>query len=70
MCLAIPMQIVQINGLNAEVEVDGVRRKVRLDLLPNAQLGDYVLVHAGMAIALVDEQEAQNTLTLLKEYLA
>jgi hydrogenase expression/formation protein HypC len=70
MCLAIPMQIVQINGLNAEVEVDGVRRKVRLDLLPNAQLGDYVLVHAGMAIALVDEQEAQNTLSLLKEYLA
>lgn len=70
MCLAIPMQIVQINGLNAEVEVDGVRRKVRLDLLPNAQLGDYVLVHAGMAIALMDEQEAQNTLSLLKEYLA
>jgi len=70
MCLAIPMQIVQINGLNAEVEMDGVRRKVRLDLLPNAQLGDYVLVHAGMAIALVDEQEAQNTLSLLKEYLA
>jgi len=64
------MQIVQINGLNAEVEVDGVRRKVRLDLLPNAQLGDYVLVHAGMAIALMDEQEAQNTLSLLKEYLA
>ncbi|MDH7602393.1 MAG: HypC/HybG/HupF family hydrogenase formation chaperone [Armatimonadota bacterium] len=69
MCLAVPMKIIQIEGLNAEVEVEGIRRRARLDLLPNAKVGDYVLIHAGMAIALVDEEEAQNTLSLFKEYL-
>lgn len=63
------MQIITIDGLNAEVEVDGIRRKARLDLLPNAKVGDYVLIHAGMAIALVDEEEAQQTLSLFREYL-
>ena len=67
MCLAIPMRIARIDGPVAEVEVEGVKRRARLDLLPHARVGDYVLIHAGLAIALVDEDEARQTLALLKE---
>lgn len=68
MCLAVPMRIVSINGVEAEVELEGVRRRARLDVLPEARVGDYVLIHAGMAIARVDEAEARQTLDLLREY--
>lgn len=68
MCLAVPMKIVSINGVEAEVELEGVRRRARLDVLPEARVGDYVLIHAGMAIARVDEEEARQTLDLLREY--
>ncbi len=66
MCLAIPMKIVQVDGVQAVAEVDGVSRRVRLDLLPDAGLGDYVLIHAGLAIAKVDEASAEETLSLLR----
>ena len=66
MCLAIPMRIVEIDGTAAVAEVDGVSRQVRLDLLPEVVLGDYVLIHAGLAIARVDPEHAQETLTLLR----
>ena len=69
MCLAIPMRIARINGAVAEVEVEGIRRRARLDLLPTARVGDYVLIHAGMAIAIVDEDEARQTLALVKEFV-
>lgn len=69
MCLAVPMRIERIDGPVAEVEVEGVRRRARLDLLPNAKVGDYVLIHAGMAIAVVDEDEARQTLSLIKEFV-
>jgi hydrogenase expression/formation protein HypC len=67
MCLAIPMQIVEIEGFTGVADVDGVTRKVRLDLLPEVNLGDYVLVHAGLAIARVDPEEAAETLSLLRK---
>ncbi len=67
MCLAIPMQIVEIDGLKAVAEVDGVRREARLDLLPEAAVGDYILVHAGLAIATVDPEAAEETLTVLRQ---
>ena len=66
MCLAIPMRIVKIDGFSAVAEVDGVSRQVRLDLLPEASLGDYVLIHAGLAIARVDAAHAEETLSLLR----
>lgn len=66
MCLAIPMRLIEIDGNAAVAEVDGVTRQVRLDLLPEAVLGDYVLIHAGLAIARVDEENAQETLALLR----
>jgi hydrogenase expression/formation protein HypC len=66
MCLAIPMRIVAIDGVSAVAEVDGVSRQVRLDLLPEVALGDYVLIHAGLAIARVDAEHAAETLSLLR----
>ncbi len=66
MCLAIPMRLIEINGAAGVAEVDGVSRQVRLDLLPEAVLGDYVLIHAGLAIARVDPEHAQETLSLLR----
>ena len=67
MCLAIPALIMSIEGLMARAEVGGVARTISLALTPEAQVGDYVLVHAGFAISIVDAQEAQETLRLLRE---
>ena len=69
MCLAIPMKIASLNEDRvATVDVLGVTREISLDLTPQAQVGDYVLVHAGFAIEVVDEQYAQETLDLIKEF--
>lgn len=67
MCLAIPMQIesIEADGM-ARVSAMGAIRDVALDLTPEAQVGDYVLVHAGFAIEIVDEQYAAETLELIK----
>jgi hydrogenase expression/formation protein HypC len=66
MCLAIPMRLIEIDGAAAVAEVDGVTRQVRLDLLPEAVLGDYVLIHAGLAIARLDAEQAEETLSFLR----
>ena len=69
MCLAIPMKIASLNeDRMATVDVLGVTREISLDLTPQAQVGDYVLVHAGFAIEVVEEQYAQETLDLIKEF--
>jgi hydrogenase expression/formation protein HypC len=66
MCLAIPAQIKTMNGLEGEVEIGGVGRTISLWLTPEARVGDYVYVHTGYAIALVDEEEALESLSLLR----
>lgn len=69
MCLAIPMKIASLDANNmATVDVLGVTRSVSVDLTPQAQVGNYVLVHAGFAIEVVDEQFAQETLDLIREF--
>ncbi len=68
MCLAIPARVKGIGENNmAEVDIMGVTRRVSLDIVPEATIGDYVLVHAGFAIQVVDEEYAQETLQTLKE---
>lgn len=67
MCLAIPSKIIQIENQMATVEVDGVRKKVSLLLLEDAKIGDYVIVHAGFAIQIVDEAAALESLQLIRE---
>jgi hydrogenase expression/formation protein HypC len=61
------MRIIEIEGFTGVADVDGVSRKVRLDLLPEVNLGDYILVHAGLAIARLDAGEAEETLSLLRK---
>jgi len=68
MCLAIPVKIVHITGHSAEVELNGTRTIVDVTLVPEAQVNDYVIIHAGMAIQWYDEEDAQKTLALLKEF--
>ena len=68
MCLAIPMKLLERNELEGTVELDGVRRSISLMLLPEAEVGQHVLVHAGYAIGAVDEEEALKTLEILREY--
>jgi hydrogenase expression/formation protein HypC len=71
MCLAIPMQITNINGFNARCAAKGVERDVSLFLLQGEMLqeGDYVLIHVGYAIQIISEQEAQSTWELLDQML-
>ncbi len=67
MCVAIPAKIKSLEGSLAEVEVGGISRTISVELTPEAQKGDYVLVHAGFAIHKVDEEEARQTLELFEE---
>jgi len=67
MCLAIPALIKSIENKEAEAEIGGITRKISLWLTPEAKVGDYVLVHTGYAINILDQQEAEETLTLLRQ---
>ena len=69
MCLAIPMKVVEIDGSVAQVEEGGVRREARVDLIDGVKLGDYVIVHAGVAIDRLDPEEARETLKLFEQML-
>ncbi len=60
MCLAFPAKIVEIKDSLATVEKSGVKRDASLMLLPNAKVGDYVLIHAGFAMQIVDEKEIEE----------
>lgn len=67
MCLAIPVRVISIAGDEAEIDIGGVKRTVSVVLTPEAKVGDYVLLHTGYAIGVVDEAEAEETLKLLEE---
>ena len=67
MCLAIPARIVEMEADAAIVDAMGNRFKAKTTLLPEARLGDVVLVHAGFAISLVDEEEAKRTWELFAD---
>lgn len=73
MCLAIPGKIVSITDAldetfrQGKVSFDGVMKQVNLCMLPEAKIGDYVLVHVGVAISIIDEEEAKKTFDYLKQ---
>ena len=67
MCLAIPALIKTIDGKQATVELGGTRRDISLWLTPEAGVGDYVLLHAGYAIGMIDRKEAEETLRIFQE---
>lgn len=70
MCLAIPALIKSIEGTEGEAEIGGISRRVSLFLTPEAKVGDYVIVHTGYAISLLDQKEAKETLKLFEEIAA
>jgi len=71
MCLAVPLKLVEISddGCMGTVDAGGSPMPVGLDLVPDVKLGDYVLVHAGMAIEVLEESEARETLKLYEEFI-
>ncbi len=67
MCLAIPALIKEVKGQQAIADIEGVTREISLQLTPEAKVGDYVLLHTGYAISIIDAEEAAETLKLLRE---
>lgn len=72
MCLAIPGKILSIEPQEEDafkigkVSFEGIKKNINLSLVPEAKVGDYVLVHVGVAVTLVDEEEARKTMSFLK----
>jgi hydrogenase expression/formation protein HypC len=67
MCLAVPALITDIDGKEAEADIGGISRHISLRLTPEAKVGDYVLLHTGYAISIIDPDEADETLKLFAE---
>ena len=67
MCLSIPARIVTINGTMAEVSAGGAIFKAGLHMIENAEVGDYILLHAGFAIQKISEKEAAETIKIFEE---
>ena len=68
MCLAVPMKVTSIVDDRAICVIGDVEREVRLSLLPEVRIGEYVIVHAGYAIQILNEKEAQETLQLFADF--
>jgi len=68
MCLALPARLVErLDDDQAVVDLGGIRKTISIALVPEARVGDYVIVHVGHALGLLDEAEAQATLILFAE---
>ncbi|ACB34712.1 hydrogenase assembly chaperone hypC/hupF [Leptothrix cholodnii SP-6] len=68
MCLALPARVVALHDAHsATVDLGGVRKTISIELTPEAQIGDYVIVHVGHAIGMLDAEEAERTLALFAE---
>lgn len=68
MCVGVPMEVISRDGDTIIAEIDGVRREASLMILGDeVNVGDYVIVHAGFAISLLDKEEALETLVLMRE---
>ncbi len=70
MCLAVPMQVMEIENDTAMCEIDGVKREASLMMVDGIEVGDYVLIHAGFAIERLDTADAEETIRLFREVLA
>ena len=69
MCLAVPGKVVEISGDEAVLEVAGLTQRANIGLLPDISVGEWCLVHTGFAIERLSEEEAEETLRLLREYI-
>ncbi len=66
MCIGIPVRLVERDEYSGIGELEGVQRRISLALVPEARIGDYILVHAGCGMQVIDEQAAAETLELLR----
>ncbi|MCC6476681.1 HypC/HybG/HupF family hydrogenase formation chaperone [bacterium] len=69
MCLAVPMKVIKVNGTVGSVELSGVTMEVQLTLVPEVKVGDSVIVHAGFALSVIDEESAREAVDLWKDYV-
>lgn len=69
MCLAVIGKVISMNGDEGVIELSGVRREIMLSLVPEVKVGDYVMLHAGFAIQIIDEEDARESIRLLNEML-
>ncbi|MBI4665441.1 MAG: HypC/HybG/HupF family hydrogenase formation chaperone [Nitrospinae bacterium] len=67
MCVAVPMKVIEVDDVNCVAEIDGVRKTICVMTLDDVKPGDYVMAHAGFAIAKVDPATADETLRLMRE---
>jgi hydrogenase expression/formation protein HypC len=68
MCLSVPAQVISIEGETAKVSVGGTILDANLSLVENTKIGDYILLHTGFALQIIDEKEAQETLKTFEEF--
>ncbi len=72
MCLAIPGKVISLEKADdqimalGKVEIGGIKKEINFAMVPEAKIGDYVLIHVGLAISIIDEVEAQSTLKFLE----
>lgn len=66
MCIAVPGEVLEVRGDVADVDFDGARKELRLDLIEDVEPGEWVLNHVGYAIKKIDEKEARETLELFE----
>jgi hydrogenase expression/formation protein HypC len=69
MCLAVPAKVIALEGAFAKVDVEGNVREAGIRLVPEVKVGDWVLVHAGFIVEIVDPQAAEETLAIFREVL-
>ncbi len=67
MCLAVPARVMAIQGRTARVDLEGNERDCSIDVVPEVEVGDYVLMHAGYAMQIIRDEDAEETLRLLRE---
>jgi hydrogenase expression/formation protein HypC len=67
MCLGVTAKVIKIDGQKADVEFDGVTQTISIAMTPEVKIGEYVMIHAGFAISIIDEKQALETMDLFVE---
>lgn len=67
MCLGVTARVVKIDGQKADVEFDGVTQTISIAMTPEVKIGEYVMIHAGFAISIIDQTQAEETMELFLE---
>lgn len=67
MCVAVPVEVIEIIGSEALVNFGGVKKRVNIDLIEDLKIGDYILFHAGCGLQKLDKEEAEKTLEIFKK---